>query len=52
MNKKEQQPFCGYYTGQPVLAGTPVKNWRILLERSITAHMPLLTATNALRRWR
>jgi len=25
----------------------PVKNWRILLERSLTAHMPLLTATSA-----
>jgi len=34
-----------HYTGQPVLAGTPVKNWMILLEQSFTAHMPLLTAT-------
>ena len=25
----------------------PVKNWRILLVRSFTAHMPLLTATSA-----
>jgi len=24
----------------------PVKNWRILLEQSFTAHMPLLTATS------
>jgi len=30
-------------TEQPVLAGTPVKNWRILLEQSFTARMPLLT---------
>jgi len=27
----------------------PVKNWRILLEQSFTAHMPLLTATIAFR---
>ena len=33
----------------------PVKNWRILLVQSFTAHMPLLTATSAFglgrRRW-
>ena len=37
----------GHYTGQPVLAGTPVKNWRILLEKRFAARMPLLTATSA-----
>ena len=26
--------FYGHYTGQPVLAGTAVKNWRILLVQS------------------
>ena len=31
--------------GQPVLAGTHVKNWRIFLQQSCTAHVPLLTAT-------
>ena len=36
-----------HYTGQSVLAGTPVKNWMILLEQSFTARMPLLTATSA-----
>jgi len=25
----------------------PVKNWRILLEQSLAAHVPLLTATSA-----
>jgi len=41
--------FCGHYTGQPALAGThtPMKKWRILLERSCTSRMPLLTATSA-----
>jgi len=33
----------------------PVKNWRILLVQSFTAHVPLLTATSALalvrKRW-
>jgi len=32
-------PFYGRYTGQPAL-----QNWRILLEQSFTACMPLLTA--------
>ena len=32
------QPFYGLHTGQPVLASTPVNNWRILLEQSFTAH--------------
>jgi len=31
------------------LAGTPVKNWSILLKQSFTAYMPLLTATSAFR---
>ena len=31
----------GQHTGQSILAGTSVKNWRILLEQSFTAHMPL-----------
>jgi len=35
-----------HYTGQPALAGTPVKNWRILSEQSFTAHMPLMMALN------
>jgi len=34
--------FYGHYTGQPVLASTPVKNCRILLEQSFTAPMPSL----------
>jgi len=37
---------------QPALAGTPVKNCRILLEQSFTAHMPLLTATGVFGLWR
>ena len=37
------------YTGQPALAGTPVKNRRSFLEQSFTAHMPLLTAAGAFR---
>jgi len=39
-------PFDSHYTGQPVLAGTPVNVWRILLERSFTARMPLLMASS------
>ena len=39
------QPFYRYYTGQPVLASSPVKKWRILSEQSFIAHM--LTATAA-----
>ena len=31
---------------KPELVSTSVKNWRILLEQSCTAHMPLLMATN------
>ena len=42
----QQQPFYGHYKGQPVLAGTPVKNWRILLEQSFTASLSLLMATS------
>jgi len=30
-----------------MLTGTPVKNWSILLEQSLTVHMPLLTAPSA-----
>jgi len=41
--------FYGHYTGQPALAGTPIKNWRILLEQSSTARMPLVTATSIFR---
>jgi len=37
------------------LPAPPAKNWRILLVRSFTAHMPLLMATSAFglerRRW-
>jgi len=33
------------YTGQPVLASTPVKSCRILSEQSFTARMLLLMAT-------
>jgi len=32
--------------GQPELASTPVKNWRILLEQCFTADMHLLMAIN------
>jgi len=39
-------PFHGHYTGLPELASTPVKNLRILLEQSFTAHMPVLLATS------
>ena len=42
-------PFDGHYTGQPALAGTPDKNWMILLEQSFIAHMSLLMATSNLR---
>jgi len=42
-------PSYGRYTGQPAFAGTPVKNWRILLKQSLTAHIPLLTATSIFR---
>jgi len=35
----KQQSFCG--RTKPVLAGTPVKKWRILLEQIFTAHVPL-----------
>jgi len=38
--------ICDHYTGQPVLVGTPVKNWSILLEQSFTACMPLLMTTS------
>jgi len=37
-----------HYTGQPALAGTPVKYRRTVLEHSFTARMPLLTAASAL----
>ena len=36
-------PLYGHYTEQSASGGTPVKNWRILLEQSFTARMPLLT---------
>jgi len=31
---------------KPVLIGSTVRNWRILLEQSFTAHVPLLMATS------
>jgi len=47
--------LISHYTGQSVLAGTSVKNWRILLEQSFTGHMPLLMAASTFglrrRRW-
>ena len=46
---KGKLPRNGHYTGQPALAGTPVKNWGILLQQSFTASMPLLMATSAFR---
>jgi len=39
--------FYGHYIGQLALAGTPIKNWSILLEQNFTAHTPLLMATTA-----
>jgi len=36
-----------HYTEQPALASSSVKNWRILLEQSFTARMPLLMVTGA-----
>ena len=58
-NQPQPQPtnhlFYGHYSGQPVLAGTSVKNWRILLVQSFTASMPLLAAYSTFglgrRRW-
>ena len=35
---KPTRPFTSNYTKQPALAGTPVKNLTILLQRSFTAH--------------
>jgi len=43
------QLFYSHHTGQPALAGIPVKNWKIMLEQSCTAHMPLLMANSAFR---
>ena len=50
-NRQQQQqpPFYGHYTCQPVLAGPPVKNSRILMVLQFTACMPLLTATSAFK---
>jgi len=45
-NSNYKQPLYGHYAGQPVLAGSASKNWRILLEQSLTTCMPLLTATS------
>ena len=45
--KPANHPQYDHYTGQPTLAGPPVKNWRILLVQSFTACMPLLIATSA-----
>jgi len=39
-------PLYGHYTGQPVLAKAPNKNWRHLLELCFTTCMPLLMAAN------
>jgi len=44
--KKLLLPFYGHFTAQPTLAGTAVKNWKILLEQSFSARMPLLMATS------
>jgi len=41
-----QQSFYNHYTDQPLLVSIPVKNCKILLEQSFTAHMPLLMATS------
>jgi len=42
----------GHDVGQPVLASTPVKNWRILLQQRFTACMPLLAASSACGLWK
>jgi len=36
--QQQQTLFYGYYTGQAALAGTPVKNWRILLVQFYCPH--------------
>jgi len=42
---REQQSFYNHQRRQSVLAiSTLVKNWRIFLQQSFTAHIPLLTA--------
>ena len=46
LNDIQPQLIDGHYTDQTVLASTSVKKWRILLEQSFTAHMPLLMATS------
>ena len=38
--RQKNNCFYGYYTGQPVLAGTPLNNLRILLAQSFTACSP------------
>jgi len=38
-------PFYSHYTRQPALASIPVKNWRIFLQQSFTARMPLILIT-------
>jgi len=44
----KKQPFYkSYCTGQPVIAGTPVKNWRNLLQHSFATCMFLQMTTSA-----
>jgi len=47
----QQQEFYDHHTGQPALAGTSVKNWRILLQQSfiVHIHMPLMTVQKQLK---
>jgi len=40
----KKQPFNGYYTDYPVLAGTTIKNWMIMLAQRFTANVILLMA--------
>ena len=53
-NNDNDQRFTAIAQDQPASA-PPVKNWRILLEQTFTARMPLLMATSAFglgrRRW-
>ena len=39
-----QSESVNNHTGQPVLARTLVKKWRILLEQNFTTGIPLLSA--------
>jgi len=49
INYLQTQPYHSHYTGQPLLAGTPIKNNRFYCSKVYCLYVPLLTAIISFR---